>query len=369
MRSDSELVAAARAGDRSAFAALIDRHGAAVEALVRRLLRDRHEAEDVAQEAFLQAYLGLARLRDPARFGSWLRAIAANLARMRLRQLRGGRSRADVTGGERVELLDDAVHAAELAELVRHALDRLTPAQRQVVFMHELEGRTTAEIAALLEESPGTVRVRLHRARAQLRARLSNGRRERTMIEVTLDDVVVRVLTDDAGDGTRLADERLRVVVLKERDGRRVLPIWIGAAEGDALALELGGESMPRPLTADLMARLVAAAGARVERVVISSLREKTFYATVALAVDGRREELDARPSDALNLAARVAAPIFVEPEVMEEAGIDVAERDDRMHALEREWLARGEEPAAPSEWRPLTPELVKALHPGPAAK
>ena len=189
------------------------------------------------------------------------------------------------------------------------------------------------------------------------------------MIEVTLDDVVVRVLTDDGGDGMRLADERLRVVVLKERDGRRVLPIWVGAAEGDALALELGGESMPRPLTADLMAQLVTATGARVERVVISSLRERTFYATVALAVDGRREELDARPSDALNLAARVAAPIFVRTEVMEEAGIDVAERDDRMHALEQEWLAHGEEPAAASEWRPLTPELVKALYPGPAAK
>src|SRR5207249_1832873 len=112
------------------------------------------------------------------------------------------------------------------------------------------------------------------------------------MIEVTLEDVIVRVVEGDVPEGEqpRLANERMRVVLLRERDGERRLPIWIGAFEGDALALHLGGESMPRPLTADLMARLVEATGGRIEHVRISSLRDKTFYAVVAVAVGDRVE-------------------------------------------------------------------------------
>lgn len=83
-RTDAELVAAAAEGERLAFSALIARHGARARGVARLLLRDADGAEDVEQEAVLAAYLGLSRLREPARFGAWLAAIAANLARMRL---------------------------------------------------------------------------------------------------------------------------------------------------------------------------------------------------------------------------------------------------------------------------------------------
>jgi uncharacterized protein len=132
----------------------------------------------------------------------------------------------------------------------------------------------------------------------------------------------------------------MRIVVLREREGSRLLPIWVGAPEGDALALQLGGEAMPRPLTADLMASLLEAAGARVERVMVSSLRERTFYATIALASGGKAQEIDARPSDALNLAIRVGAPIFVADEFMSNA---VAE--DLDSALAREEASLGSSP------------------------
>src|SRR5207244_3377363 len=141
---------------------------------------------------------------------------------------------------------------------------------------------------------------------------------------VTLEDVVVRVLENDVPEGEppRLASKQLHVVVLRERDGERRLAIWVGAFEGDALALHLGGESMPRPLTADLMARLLEATGGRVDHVRVSSLRDKTFYAVVAVGVGDRLDELDARPSDAFNLAARVGAPIFVDEHVLDHAGL-----------------------------------------------
>ena len=372
MRSDAELVAASRAGDRGAFGLLIDRHRPRAAAIVRGLLSSREDADDVVQEALLQAYLSLERLRDPAAFGAWLCGIAVNLARMRLRAARTATVAID-DGGRTVPESFEASVLDEVDSLraLRAALEPLPPQERDAVLMHYVDGLTPQEIAALLGERAGTVRVRLHRARARLRRRLSTTRKElEPMIEVTVDDVVVRMLTEGAaGEAPRLANERVRVVLLQEQEGDRVLPIWVGPPEGDALALQLGGEAMPRPMTADLMARLVAAAGASIERVVVSSLREKTFYATVTLRTPGGAEELDARPSDALNLAVRVGAPIFVEREVMEQSGVAAADAAERLTGLEREWLAGQDEPEPAGEWRSLSPDVVRSLYPVPGAK
>ena len=192
------------------------------------------------------------------------------------------------------------------------------------------------------------------------------------MIEVELHDVLVRVEPEEEGEGERIAS-RLRVVLLKEKGGPRVLPIWVGAAEGDALALELGDELPLRPLTADLMARLLEISGVRVERVAVSSFRETTFYATVTVSVDGDAHEVEARPSDALNLAARLHAPIFVDAAVFEECGFTasdgaaaVAAELDRITA---ESGFCGPEERASGLWRSLSPQLVKSVWPSPEAK
>jgi len=371
VRDDAELVAASLDGDRAAFGVLVDRHRPRAWAIARGMLPSREDADDVVQEAILQAYLGLKRLRDPGAFGAWLCAIAANLARMRLRATRDFTPSADA-GGRTVPESFEASLIDELDSLrkLRTALEPLPPAERDAVLMHYVDGLTAQEIAALLGERAGTVRVRLHRARERLRRSLSPTRRELDpMVEVTVDDVVVRVLNDAPEGETRLANDRLRVVILKERDGDRALPIWIGPPEGDALALQLGGASFPRPMTADLMARLVEATGARIERVVVSSLREKTFYATIGVRTRDGVMELDARPSDALNLALRLGAPIFVDPELMEASGIAAADAGERMVALEREWLEGDEAVEEPGEWRSLSPEFVKALYPVPGRK
>jgi uncharacterized protein len=366
-RSDSELVAATLRGDRSAFALLLDRHADRVRNLAARLL-PRHDAEDVAQEAVFQAYLGLDRLRDPSRFGSWLYGITLNLAKMRLRDrstMTLERIRPDSQGAKEPSP-EQALEARELAQLVQEALEVLPAREREAVLLHYAEGFSSPEVASLLGERPGTVRVRLHRARRRLHERLiefappvRTSDKEVEMIEVDLNDVVVRMATED-GNGPPVVGP-MRIVLLKEKDGERVLPIWVGAPEGDALALQLGGETMPRPLTADLMARLLEAAGAQIERVVVNSLQESTFYATISVVSGGRTEEVDARPSDALNLAVRIGAPILVANEVMAHAVTG-----DLEAALSEEEESLGIEPSPSGEWRSLSPAVVKALHPPP---
>jgi uncharacterized protein len=315
---DDDLLRGALAGDPAAFATLVESNRAGVESVVKRMVGG--DAEDVVQEAVLRAFVGLSQLRDPSRFRAWLCGIAVNVAKMRLRQ-RAAEERATRSLGSNARVVAER----DVLQLVRDAVAVLPVGQRDAVLMHYIDGLSCDEIATLLGTSPGAIRVRLHRGRQQLREQLASLAppcpmlEEKTdMIGVRLQDVLVRVAADDP---MRLvADER--VVLLKEADGERTLPIWIGAAEGNALALRLTRETAPRPTTSDVMAELVRATGAHVERVAITALREQTFYAVIGVALDGRVEVLDARPSDALNLAVRVGAAIFVDDSVLEQSAL-----------------------------------------------
>ena len=113
-----------------------------------------------------------------------------------------------------------------------------------------------------------------------------------------------------------------RVVILKEKMAERYLPIWIGPAEADAIAVKLQGVNVPRPLTHDLLRSVIDSLGATIEFILVNDLKSDTFYAMIMLNVDGKQVEIDSRPSDALALAVRTEAPIYVEEEVLDKAGI-----------------------------------------------
>ena len=113
-----------------------------------------------------------------------------------------------------------------------------------------------------------------------------------------------------------------RVVILKEKDAERYLPIWIGPAEADAIAVKLQDIAVPRPMTHDLLRDVIDALGASVNFIVVCDLRNDTFFAKIILKVDGADLEVDSRPSDAIALAVRVKVPIFVEEAVLDKAGI-----------------------------------------------
>jgi uncharacterized protein len=108
------------------------------------------------------------------------------------------------------------------------------------------------------------------------------------------------------------------VVVLEDIDKTKLVPIWIGVNEGNAIALEMQGEKFPRPLTHDLMVLMLKALGAEIEKVVVSDLKDNSYYALIYIKYQGKTISMDARPSDSLALAVRVHCPIFIDEKVLE---------------------------------------------------
>ena len=130
------------------------------------------------------------------------------------------------------------------------------------------------------------------------------------MIEVSIDSIRVSLMSQH------------RVVVLKEVDSNRYLPIWIGPFEADAITLQLQGVQVARPLTHDLLKGVIDKMGATISHIMVTELKNDTFYAHIVMDVNGKSIEIDSRPSDAIALAVRVKAPLFVADEVMENASI-----------------------------------------------
>jgi hypothetical protein len=137
------------------------------------------------------------------------------------------------------------------------------------------------------------------------------------MIEVTLETIQVSLVSSH------------RIVVLKEIGAERYLPIWIGPCEAEAISYGAKGVEVPRPLTHDLVVNILDALDAELLYIYVTELANQTFYANLVLMVDDEELRIDVRPSDAIAVAVRLQIPIYVAPEVFEEAGV-VPEPDIR---------------------------------------
>lgn len=314
--ADADLVRRAKGGDKSAFAELVLRHWDTTRVLAEQVLRDSDLARDASQEACVIAMVSLDRLRTADRFGPWLCGIALNVARRWLRELRAlapldGIDPPDTAAGP-----DEAAEAAFVSGRVRQAIAALAPGQRAVVLLFYLQGLTQREVAAELGISIGAVKARLHQARAVLAPRLIDETEE--VPAMTTSDTTTPAWVDVSVSEVRRAahddpTRRVHVVILQETGGaRRQLPIWTGEFEAVALAGSLENAEMPRPMTYQFTAALLDAGSTSVQEVRITQLTEGVFYAVVVAANREGRHEVDARPSDALNLAAIVGAPIRI---------------------------------------------------------
>jgi RNA polymerase sigma factor (sigma-70 family) len=282
----------------------------------------------VVQEAVIQAWLSLDKLRKPERFGPWLAGIALHVS---YRWLRYRADRAwsleALTGGRAVpESFDTTPGPVELAELhdvsrrVRRAVAELPRGQRSAIALFYLGDLSHAEIAEVLGIHPGAVKTRLHKARRQLRQALVDlwcEEQMQTQIEyadVDVEDVRAVAQSDPPGERS--------VVLLAQRGSDVLLPIWVGRFEGDAIAIGLVRAEARRPLTHAFAAQLLTAAGGQVREVRIERLVDETYYAQVVVKAQSVDKVVDARPSDAIALALETGAPIRVSHEVMQQAGL-----------------------------------------------
>ena len=147
------------------------------------------------------------------------------------------------------------------------------------------------------------------------------------LIEMTIKGLMVDPVTN------------VPIVILKDKQGERVLPIWVGMFEANAIALQMENVTTPRPMTHDLLKNVIADLKADIQKIVVSDLRENTFYALIYLTVNGEPVAIDARPSDAIALALRAQAPIFVEDRVIDHAKtVDFVPDKENSERLQK-WL------------------------------
>ena len=130
------------------------------------------------------------------------------------------------------------------------------------------------------------------------------------MIEVVIDSIRISLISQH------------RIVMLRDIDGERRLPIWIGPCEAEAITIELQDVEIARPVTHDLLKNVIEEVGGTVSHILINELRDQVFYARLFVDISGEMLEIDCRPSDAIAVAVRAKVPIFIEEAVMEEAGI-----------------------------------------------
>lgn len=324
-QDDATLVASVLTGEREAFDILLARYSSSVLCLCTALLGNTFEAQDIVQEASLQAFLGLARLQEPAHFAAWFHAIAANLARSALRRRREHSLHTlndDVTLRvlwiDAPPTLEEYQMLSEIHETILLALGDLSEVNRQAVIGFYLQGYSYEELAQLQGVPISTVKGRLFQGRRLLKTLLrpladtllqpiNTQRKEQNMttnglIELQIDSLRTLLLT------------RQHLVILRDPQTDRGLPIGLTASEADALvvALRARREASVLPFPQDPSQRLLESFDAQLQRVVINALAGQTLYATLTISQGTQAHEVDMRLSEALSLAVRMGAPIFI---------------------------------------------------------
>ena len=171
------------------------------------------------------------------------------------------------------------------------------------------------------------------------------------MVELTIESIRVSLMNYQ------------RVVILKEKESDRYLPIWIGPAEADAIAVRLQEVAVARPLTHDLLRSVIDSLGASVDYVIVNDLSNDTFFARIMLQIDGRVMEIDSRPSDAIALAVRVQVPIYADESVLEKAGVKLDQEGQTLEAITGETREATTE-VSPEELEKLSPfrDVIEGL-------
>ncbi len=321
---DADLVLLARDGDRAAFRLLVERHQPMVRARARSLCGNPSDVDDVMQESFLQAFIALDRLRDPARFAGWLAAIVLNVGRAQYRQAQPALL-ADWPESLHPASADGPPSAEDLdrSDALRAAVAGLPDGQRRAVALHYFAGLPAGQIAG----QAGTARVSLHKARHRLRAYITEHRPD--LIPVTrrthMTTVHVTRLESRIPPGPVPDASPTHVIVLADAGGHRELPVWLLGGDSHRFAdlFEPPDPVTGRAVTAragtrppgtvnELAGRLLRAAGVQVTSVDIDELGPEVAGARIELASPEGTRPVLARLPEGIAVAITAGVPIRV---------------------------------------------------------
>ncbi len=340
---DGDLVQLARGGDAAAFRLLVERYGPTARSRALRLCGDPHDADDIVQEALLQAFLALGRLRDPHRFAGWLTGIVLNVHRANNRRaplilLAEWPEWLQPTSPQGLPSADEL----DRADALREAIAVLPAGQRQAAEKFYYDDLPSADIG----ESPAAAKTSLHKARRRLRQHIAANRPDliptlsarKIMITVRIAHAVPQ--PGDLGDG-RFALEHV-LVVLADESGRRALPLWLTASEGYPLwkLAERGDGAAGLPEQEDVTGLLLRAAGASVTGVDIDEIGPGVTAAVIRLSGPAGSSSVTVRAGHGLAVAAATSAPVRVAGALMDRLARPVAGTDSLTPFL-------GSEPAA----------------------
>jgi RNA polymerase sigma-70 factor (ECF subfamily) len=342
--SDGDLVRLARAGDPAAFRLLVERHRPLARARAARLCSDPGDVDDIVQESFLQAFVALDRLRDPARFAGWLCGIVVNVHRAMARRvpvtlLADWPERLHPHSADGLSSVDDL----DRAEVLRQAVAELPAGQRRAVAMFYYADLPTGQIA----DSPGAAKSSLHKARRRLREYITAHRpdlipalsRRTPMTPVR----IAHAVNQPGLLGSGAFSVAHVLVVLADDAGGRALPVWLNGFDGQSVRVLLdrpAGQTVMAPVPEELTGRLLQAAGVTVTAVDIDELGPEVTAARIELGTSAGTRQVTARLADGLALAAAAGARLRVADPVMDRLAVPVQGGD-----LLGPFLAR--EPAA----------------------
>jgi RNA polymerase sigma-70 factor, ECF subfamily len=347
---DGELVRRARAGDAAAFRLLVERHWRPARARAARLCGQAGDVDDIVQEAFLQAFVALDRLREPDRFGGWLAGIIRNVHRAASRPepltlLAEWPEGLHPVSAQGLPSADDL----DRAEVLRAAVADLPEGQRRAVELYYYADLPAGQIAG----SPGAAKASLHKARRRLRAHITAHRPDlipvvsRRKVMTTVRVACAEPHMDTRPDGSAAIGHIL--VVLADEDGHRAMGLWLRTRQGLAVWRVLGrlphdsdagqppqpphgrraadlpsGEFSPE----DLAGQLLAAAGGSVTGVDLDELGPNVLAARIGVAGPAGPRQVTAPPGSALALAAALGVPVRVPDALMDRLAVPVAVDD-----------------------------------------
>jgi RNA polymerase sigma factor (sigma-70 family) len=336
--TDPDLIERTLSGDKQAFGTLVDRYRQQVYALAFHYVQDFEVARDVAQDAFVQAYLRLAQLREPARFTAWLRTLAVNECRMWLRRRQDATLSLDSDAARSVHDPYPGPHhlveQKQLSIMVRYAIQSLPERQQLTVTLFYLSGLSAQAVAEFLDESVNAVESRLHRARTHLKERMmkviDDSLKPHQLPEQFADGVLQRVDWIQVKRGPDQPDNGRESSVMLKDEKQRTFHIRLSAEQTAVIYAEI--RPILRPLTQATLNNIMQAFQITIDRVVLTDVSRGEYQARISGRINEKPYSVAAQAGDAFAVAwkADPKPEFFATPKALRKArNLERATQDD----------------------------------------